>query len=113
MAGFPIRELLHEITNEDAADRSIVDRGPVIGIFRPPLEAAWRQMQFLDSLQRQDACTRVCIARGGRTLATLVFDFWTKDEARFHEMWTTLTETLAVGEYIDDPLTGRRREQRG
>jgi hypothetical protein len=113
MACFPIRELLREITTDGAAERPILDRGPVISVFRPPLEAAWRQMRFVDALQRQDACTRVCLARGGRTLATLVFDFWAKDELCFHDMWTTLLETLAVGEYIADPSTGRRRELRG
>jgi len=113
MACFPICELLREITSDEAAERPIFDRGPVISVFRPPLEAAWRQMRFLDPLQRQDASTRVCLARGGRTLATLVFDFWEKDELCFHDMWTTLLETLAVGEYIGDPSTGRRRELRG
>jgi hypothetical protein len=62
VAGFPIRELLHEVTIDDNPERPIV-------------EAAWRQMRFIDNLQRQDARTRVCLARGGRTLATIVFDF--------------------------------------
>ena len=77
------------------------------------MEAAWRQMCFIDNLQRQDARTRVCLARGGRTLATIVFDFWARDEARLHDMWTVLLDTLAVGDYIDDLATGRKREQRG
>jgi hypothetical protein len=113
IAGFPIRELLQEVTNEDNGERRIGEWGPIITLVRHPLEAAWRQMCFLDPYQRQDARTRVCIARGGRTLATIAFDFWAKDEVLFHEMWTTFLETLAVGDYIDDPTTGRRREQRG
>jgi hypothetical protein len=28
-------------------------------------------------------------------------------------MWTTLLETLAVGDYLENPATGRKREQRG
>jgi hypothetical protein len=113
VAGYPIRELLQEVTREDEGQRRILDRGPIVTLFRQPMEAAWRQMRFVDPLLRQDAQTRVCLARGGRTLATIVFDFWAKDEVRLHEMWTTLIETLAVGDYIEDPNTGRKREQRG
>jgi hypothetical protein len=113
MSGFPVRHLLREVTAEEGADRPILDRGPVVGFFRPPLEAAWRQMHFLDPIQHRPACTRVCIARGGRTLATIVFDFWPEDEVRLHEMWATFLETLAVGDYIEDAVTGRKREQRG
>lgn len=113
VAGYPIRELLQEVTREDESLRRIIERGPIVTLSRQPMEAAWRQMRFVDPLQRQDAQTRVCLARGGRTLATIVFDFWAKDEVRLHEMWTTLIETLAVGDYIEDPATGRKREQRG
>ncbi|HEY2381047.1 MAG TPA: hypothetical protein VGK48_07680 [Terriglobia bacterium] len=113
IAGFPIRELLSEVTADDGSERRILERGPIFTLFRQPMEAAWRQMRFIDPMRFQQAETRVCLARGGRTLATIVFDFWTKDELRFHNMWATLLETLAVGDYIDDPATGRRREQRG
>jgi hypothetical protein len=113
MSGFPVRELLDQVTAEDGGERPILERGPIFGLFRPPLEAAWRQMSFLDPIQGRSACTRVCVARGGRTLATIVFDFWPEDELRFHHMWATFLETLSVGDYIEDPATGRRREQRG
>jgi hypothetical protein len=113
MSGFPVRQLLQEVTAEDGDERPILDRGPIFGLFRPPLEAAWRQMRFHDSIQHRPACTRVCIARGGRTLATIVFDFWPEDELRLHEMWATFLETLAVGDYIEDTTTGRKREKRG
>ncbi|HLH31166.1 MAG TPA: hypothetical protein VKY31_08180 [Terriglobia bacterium] len=113
IAGFPVRELLYEVTTEDSPDRPILQRGPITTIVRQPLEAAWRQMRFMDHRQREGACTRICIARGGRTLATIVFDFWAKDEIHFHEVWMTLMETLAVGDYIEDASTCRKREQRG
>jgi hypothetical protein len=109
----PMVELLREVTSEDMEERPTKSRGPIIGVYRPPLEAAWRQMRFIDRLQRREACTRVCLARGGRTLATIVFDFWPEDELNLHDPWTTLLQTLAVGEYLDDPTTGRRREKRG
>jgi hypothetical protein len=113
MADFPIRQLLQEVTNSHSVERPIVYRESVICHFRPPLEAAWRQMRFVDPFRRREACTRVCLARGGRTLATVVFDFWPEDEKRLHEPWTTFLDTLAVGDYLEDPITGRRRERRG
>ena len=105
--------LLREVTLEESDTRPIVHRAPIVPIHRHPLEGAWRQMHFVDELQHREACTRVCLARGGRTLATIVFDLWPEDELRLHSAWTTIIETLAVGDYIDDPITGRKREKRG
>ena len=113
MSEVPMRELLREITTEDVDPRPANFRGPVIGVYRPPMEAAWREMRYIDSVQGREASTRVCLARGGRTLATIVFDFWPEDELEFHDPWTVLLETLAVGDYLEDPATGRRREKRG
>jgi hypothetical protein len=113
MTGIPVSHVLREATRDDTKERPILHRGPIISLFRPPLEAAWLQMRFRNRQQCRDACTRVCLARGGRTLATIVFDFWPEDELAVHFAWTALLETLAVGDYIEDPVTGRRREQRG
>jgi hypothetical protein len=113
VAVFPIRELLQQVTTEDSPGRPVVYRGQVISFYRYPLEAAWRQMRFIDPVQGREACTHVCLARGGVTLATIVFDFWPEDEVRLHDPWKTILETLAVGDYIDDPASGRKREMRG
>jgi hypothetical protein len=113
MMRIPIKDLLHEITIGDTDSRPIMHRGPIHPIFRPPLEAAWRQMHFEDPVRHREACTRLCLARGGFTLATIVFDFWPEDELRYFLAWNTLLETLAVGDYIEDPMTGRKREKRG
>jgi hypothetical protein len=113
MAGVRMEHLLQQVTVQSSDSRPIVQRGGVISFSRHPLDAAWRQMHFLDERRGGEACTRVCLARGGRTLATIVLDFWLEDELRVHSVWTTMMETLAVGDYIDDPITGRRREQRG
>ena len=109
----PMHELLRQVTLTSSRERPITHRGGIIRVFRPPLEAAWIQMRFIDRTRGREACTRVCLARGGRTLATIVFDFWPEHETLFHEAWTTLMDTLAVGDYLEDPATGRRREKRG
>jgi hypothetical protein len=113
MAAVRMHYLIREITLEPSDARPIVRRSPIFSVFRPPLEAAWRQMHFWDGGRRREGCTRVCLARGGCTWATIVFDFWPEDEIRLYPMWATILETLAVGDYIDDPLTGRKREKRG
>jgi hypothetical protein len=113
MAAVPMNYLAREITLEQSQARPIVRRSPIISVFRPPLEAAWRQMHYIDDRGRREGCTRVCLARGGCTWTTIVFDFWPEDEIRLHSAWTTILDTLAVGDYIDDPLTGQKREKRG
>jgi hypothetical protein len=113
VTAIPMDYLLREVTLEESETRPIVRRDAIVPIHRHPLEGAWRQMHFIDELQHREACTRVCLARGGRTLATIVFDLWPEDELRLHSAWTTIIETLAVGDYIDDPITGRKREKRG
>jgi hypothetical protein len=113
MTRVPVGLLLREVIHADAETRAVTRRGPIYRTFRPPLEAAWIQMQFKDPVYAREACTRVCIARGGCTLATIVFDFWPEDELRVYAAWSTLLESMAVGDYIEDPLTGRKREKRG
>jgi hypothetical protein len=113
MATIPVTDLLREITIPDTDTRPITHRGPIHQIFRPPLEAAWRQMYFEEPVRHREACTRLCLGRGGLTLATIVFDFWPEDELQFYSAWNNLLETLAVGDYIEDPTTGRKREKRG
>ena len=113
MTVVPVSHLLYEVTATDTGHRPTTRRGPIHSIFRLPLEAAWIQVYFADPVDAREACSRVCLARGGCTLATIVFDFWPEDELRLHSAWSTLIETLAVGDYIEDPATGRKREQRG
>jgi hypothetical protein len=91
--------------------RPIVQRGDVIRISRPPLEAAWIQLKVIDG--KREMCSRLCVARGGCTQAIIVAEFAAADELVFFPVWETLLRTLAVGDYIADPSTGRKYEQRG
>ena len=113
MTELPMHELLRDVTLEDSGNRPITYRGPIVRLLRPPLEAAWVQLRFTENLRNREACSRVCLARGGRTLATIVFDFWPEDEGQLCAAWETLLDTLAVGDYIEDAATGGRREKRG
>lgn len=107
----PLRRILEEwVTGED---RRVVERGLPIRFHRWPLEAEWMQLRVRGSEPRQDKTTRVCVARADRTQSLIILDFHSVHEAAIETAWRTLMDTLAVGDYIADPLTGRRRIQRG
>jgi len=110
-APIPLEGYLREIAQTD--DLEEASSSDAVRIFRPPLEAGWVELRFMDPVQRREARKRVCIARAGLTRAVITFDFWPEDELRHFWSWNTILETLVVGDYIEDPLTGRRREQRG
>lgn len=71
------------------------------------------EVGFKSPLDQRDCRKRVCIARSGNTRAVITSDYWPEDELRHFWTWHTILETLVVGDYFDDPATGRRREQRG
>ncbi len=110
-AVIPLKFFLDDIVSTDA--RPVTYRGPAIQLFRPPMEAAWIQMQFHNPADGRNTCSRVCLARAGCTLAIIVFDSLPEDELALYGIWNRFLETLMVGEYFADPVTGRRREQWG
>src|SRR5213075_734687 len=94
-------------------DRQVLQRGEAIGFHRWPLEAAWLQLRVVDPAFCREKSTRVCVARADRTQALIVLDFHPEDDQFLDGIWNTLMDTLAVGDYIADPTTGRRRMRRG
>jgi hypothetical protein len=94
-------------------DRQVLERSQSVRFRRWPLEAAWLQLRLADPDAAGGKSTRVCVARADRTLAFIVLDFESDDESSICEIWRTMMATLAVGDYIADPRTGRRRMQRG
>ena len=111
VACVPLGLLLDDVAFTDT--RLVVRRGPTICLFRPPMEAAWLQMQFHNPADGRETCSRVCLARAGCTLVIIVFDCWSEDELVLYGVWSTFLETLMVGEYFANPVTGQRREQWG
>jgi hypothetical protein len=108
-AALPLKYL---VANSAVAEqRPIVKRSSVLQVLRPPLEAAWVQHHVVDG--NRLVGTRMCVARGGCTQAIVLAEFAVEDELAFFPVWDTFLKTLAVGDYIADPTTGRLREQRG
>ena len=96
-----------------AEDRRVVQRSEPVRFYRWPLQAAWMQLRVTDSDPRRDKSTRVCVARADRTQALVILDFPSLDEPSVEGAWQTLMDTIVVGDYIADPVTGKRRMQRG
>jgi hypothetical protein len=93
--------------------RRVLERSEIQRIERPPLQLAWIQLRVFDESDQLESCTRMCVARSGCTQAVILLEFRPEDEIPVFSVWQTLLSTLAVGDYIADPTTGRRREQRG
>ena len=94
-------------------DRRVLERSRPFRFHRWPLEVAWLQLRVLEAATGRERITRVCLARADGTQALIVFDFQRQDEAAMGWAWNTLIDTLAVGDYIEDPSTGRKRIKRG
>jgi len=109
--GIPLLPLVSEAAM--AESREVLHRDEPMSFIRPPVEGAWIQMRVADPVHQREMLTRICLARADCTQALMIFDFWPEDESTLHSVWTTLLATLTVGDYIDDPRTGRRRAQRG
>jgi hypothetical protein len=108
---FPLLSILEEWINGE--DRPVLSRSEVVSIHRWPLEAAWLELRVADPEFNREKPTRVCVARADLTQAVLVFDFQPDAGAAADSAWQTVMETLAVGDYIADPTTGRKRMIRG
>jgi len=88
-------------------------RGEIIRLFRPPLEVSWIETRFTEPLYGNEVSTRISVARADRTQAVLLLDYRRGSEFAADQMWKTLMDTLAVGEYIEDATSGRKVAKRG
>jgi hypothetical protein len=106
-----IPQLVHDLSA--ASIQPGIRRGPVIRMFRPPLELAWTELRFTDPAKKFEAGKRLCLARSGCTQGIAVFDFRLEDSVALFSVWNTFLRTLALGETIADACSGRRRERWG
>jgi len=107
----PLRQILEEwVLGED---RVVVERNEPVYFVRWPLQAAWMQLQVKSQVPARDKTTRICVARADRTQALIILDYLSSDETFVEKAWETLMDTLVIGDYIADPLTGKRRMRRG
>jgi hypothetical protein len=88
-------------------------RGEIVRLFRPPLEAAWTETRFIEPVYGKEVSTRISVARADRTQAMLLMDYRPGNELTADSIWKILMDSLAVGDFIEDPLSGRKVAKRG
>ncbi len=104
-SGLPLPKLLEESMKGDA---SITQSGDILEIRRNDLEIAWRESRFIDENEERKAISRLCMARRNRIVCIITFAYWESDAAWCIPVWDTVLETLRLGDYIQDPTSGRR-----
>jgi hypothetical protein len=80
--------------------------GPIKETRRGDLELAWREVRFLDAIERRKARSRTCIARRSTLQCLITFDFWEADLEQCEGAWGTVLDTLELGEFIANPARG-------
>lgn len=103
-SGLPLTTLLENAMRSD--ERPMDTFGPTRETRRVDLELAWREMSFLDPVQKREARSRMSIARRANLQCLITFDFWAADLEEREGAWDTVLETLELGEFIRDPTKG-------
>src|SRR5438034_6996661 len=73
-SGLPVTALREAGMRED--ERLIDTWGPVSEMQRGDLQAAWREVSFLDPGEKREARSRICVARRPPIQCLITFDFW-------------------------------------
>ncbi len=105
-SALPLSQLLLDVAQAD--DRERIGLGPVIEAGRAGLEVAWTEARVVDSNERRDSRSHMCLARGGGIQCLISFDFWPEDETRHAPVWAAVLDSLRLGARVDDPTVGRR-----
>jgi hypothetical protein len=87
-------------------ERPIHSWGPIVEVRRGDLELAWREVGFIDPVERREAKSRMCIGRRSNLQCLITFDFWESDISWCSAAWDVVLETLELGEYVSDPAIG-------
>jgi hypothetical protein len=104
-SGLPLSSLVEQTSKGDS--RPIYEWGEIIESRRADLEIAWREMRFIDPVEKREAFSRFCLARRGRVQAIISFDFWETDYKRCEGVWEIVLKSLELDEQIADPTVGR------
>lgn len=98
----PLPYLLQEAVIKDDP-RGIISQGEIVQVQRPDLEMAWVETRFIDPVEKREACSRSCLARGSNIQPLITMDFWLDDTEKFTPVWDEVLRTLVLGDYIEDP----------
>ena len=114
-SGLPLAEMLQAALDgrpddpEEEVDPT-AERGEIVAYTKRGLEFAWTETRFIDKKEQRPALSRTLIARGNDVQILITFDIWEDDKARVLPVWDGVLRSLRLGEYVDDPLKGPRRQ---
>lgn len=107
-SSLPLDDLLADVVQHD--ERKVIPRGEAVHVWRTDLELAWIDAAFHDPVERREACSRSCFARGSNIQAFITMDFWPEDAKRFLPVWDQVLETLRLGQFVADPTRGPNKD---
>lgn len=103
-AEFPLIPLLRKVVRDD--ERNPIEQGGVVQLKRQTARIVWTQIKFIDPNENREAYSRICIGLGSGVQCLITFDYWVDDAERLTPVWDTVMNSLVLGLYIRDPLTG-------
>ena len=103
--GLPIVKLLSDSTKQIGLH--VPKTGAIVEQRRADLAIAWREIHFIDDKEQRPAISRILVGRRKLIQCLITFDFWLTDLDRCNPVWSTVLDTLTLGEFVTDPTTGR------
>ena len=94
-SGLPLPLIIENAALSDD-NRGITNRGPYQELRRSTLEAAWLEVDFMDTTENRSAHSRIGMARGPGAYALITLDFWTEDGDRARSVWDSVMASLKL-----------------
>jgi hypothetical protein len=101
---FPLQHTLKKIVDDE--ERNVIERGEIITLKRQTARIVWTEIKFIDEPEQREAFSRICIGLGSNVQCLITFDYWADDADRLTPVWDHVLESLVLGLYIRDPMTG-------
>ena len=93
--GLPLSRLVLDALEGD--DRERIGVAPMVETNRSGLEVACLDLRVMDQVERREACSRLCLARGNRIQCLITFDYWPQEETRLLPVWDNVLDSLRLG----------------
>ena len=105
----PITEWLKKNMTSDTRNPTRI--GAPLTINLNGMTVAWAELDFIDSVEKRLAHTRVCYAMNTSValLSIIALDYWDDVSDTATKVWNDVIGTLKMGEYVESPFRGPDR----
>jgi hypothetical protein len=103
-SGLPLAPLLLSAIKDSAHE--VLARGQLVTSPRTDLELVWIEDRFVDPIEKREAFSRYCSARGWDVQILMTFSYWVEDQAEGVPIWDEALRSLQLGRHIEDPTKG-------